>query len=263
MQPHVDTHVAVAIGNTTIQLATFSIRGRQAGELRHIAKSPARADGFLEYLERLTNERCAWHVASVFREAEHRLARLIAQRRTQDTYCLLSHAAMPLAVQVEQPERVGLDRLAAAVAANQLRRSGCPVIVVDVGTAVTVNLLDAAGAFRGGAILPGFTMAAGALTAQTDLLPLVPVSPQDDPPPALGTSTEKAIRSGLFWGIVGAVREIAERLTDSSTDIEIFVTGGGGHHLARLLGPTARYVPDLVLMGIAASAARHFVGAEL
>ena len=115
---------------------------------------------------------------------------------------------MPIKVAVERPDWVGIDRLAGAVAANRLRDPKKAAIVVGVGTAITVDLLSADGVFRGGAILPGIAMSARALDEFTDLLPRSPADELAIQPPALGTSTMAAIQSGLYWGAVGAIREL-------------------------------------------------------
>jgi type III pantothenate kinase len=111
---------------------------------------------------------------------------------------------------------VGIDRLLDAVAANRLRHPAAPAVVVDVGTAITVDLVAADGSFQGGAILPGIAMSARALHAFTDLLPLVDVRELSSPPPPLGTSTVAALQSGLFWGAVGAIRQLLEILPGQS-----------------------------------------------
>ena len=109
---------------------------------------------------------------------------------------------------------VGIDRLLAAVAANRLRNPKRPAVIVDLGTAITVDLVDAEGVFRGGAILPGIAISARAMHDYTDLLPHIPMAELEEPPPALGRATVPAMRSGLYWGAVGAVRELIERLAE-------------------------------------------------
>jgi type III pantothenate kinase len=77
------------------------------------------------------------------------------------------------------------------------------------------------------------------------------------PPPALGTSTVAAMRSGLFWGAVGSIRQLVAELTDGRPDqTDVFLTGGAGPAVAELLGPSARHVPHLTLSGIAMAARR-------
>jgi type III pantothenate kinase len=137
-----------------------------------------------------------------------------------------------------------------------VRDSGRPAIVIGAGSAITVNLVAADGAFEGGMILPGFRMSAEALYG-ADLLPLTVLSPNDEPPPVVGKNTEAAIQSGLFWGAVGAVREAVQRIADQlDQPPQILVTGGDLRQLARYLGDSARFIPNLVLSGIAAAASR-------
>ena len=128
-------------------------------------------------------------------------------------------------------------------------------VVVDVGTAVTVDYLDEQGVFHGGAILPGITMSARALHEFTDLLPLIEPGDLADPPRPLGRDTVAAMKSGLYWGTLGAIRELAARMgSGSGQPAEVFLTGGAGEPLAALLGDAARCVPELTLGGIALTA---------
>ena len=113
-----------------------------------------------------------------------------------------SSEAFPLEVLVDEPGRVGLDRLLNAIAAGAVRDRDAEVIVVDCGTATTVDLVSAAGSFCGGAILPGFTLCARALNQYTEVLPLISMDELFDLPasedchPALGSNTQAAIMSG-------------------------------------------------------------------
>lgn len=169
----------------------------------------------------------------------------------------LSYCDLPLEIRAEHPERVGIDRLLGAVAANRLRQPEQPAIVVDLGTAITVDLIMADGGFEGGAILPGIAMAGRALHQQTDALPPSRLEELEASPDAVGKNTADAIEAGLFWGAVGAVRELIARQSDRLTrPPQVLLTGGAAPSVARLLaGPdyTVRYLPHLVLSGIAAT----------
>jgi type III pantothenate kinase len=155
-------------------------------------------------------------------------------------------------VSLERPDMVGIDRLLDALAANRLRQPGRAAIVVDVGSAVTVDLVSPDGAFCGGAILPGIGMSARALHEFTDLLPLLDLSELTAPPPPLGTATVPAMQSGLFWGTVGAIRELSQQMGDGLAEpAQLILAGGAGPAVAKLLGPEARFVPHLTLSGIA------------
>ena len=74
----------------------------------------------------------------------------------------------------------------------------------------------------------------------------------DEPPPPLGTSTTEAIRSGLYWGAVGAMRELVARLSETlAAKPEIFLTGGAAPSVAAVFDPAAQHVEHLVLSGLA------------
>jgi type III pantothenate kinase len=260
--------IAVDIGNSSTKIGLFSVEEVLAGPT---ASPPTTPSGRLPQPvatwsfatgkpppDRLNTDvppqPCRWEIASVHRRGTQLLQDWLAAQRPHDPWRVLVAADLPLTLRVEQPDRVGLDRLAAAVGANELRTPNRPAIVVDAGSAITVDLVAADGAFEGGAILPGFRMAAEAL-CRADLLPLASLVPDAEPPPPLGRYTEAAIRSGLFWGTVGAVRELIDRLSRPLPEApELFFTGGDLRRLATLIGPQARFVPHLVLGGIAAAA---------
>lgn len=198
-----------------------------------------------------------WWIASVNRPAAARLTDWITRQDSTPSghsapVRMLNAGDLPLEVRLEHPERVGMDRLAAAAAAARLRSPRRGAIIVDSGSAITVDSVSSDGAFLGGAILPGLGLSARALHEFTDLLPLVPLGELSQSPPALGISTVTAIRSGLYWGAVGAVHELVARLSAGMDPTpELFLTGGAGPHLARALANPMRVVPHLVLSGIA------------
>jgi type III pantothenate kinase len=253
-----DHLIAVGIGNTSVKLGCTD-HNTSAAPPAWTCRYELPTSGFSpEQLRRLLPDSpdspARWLVASVQRAIEQQVCQWVKAARPNDKYFLLSHRDLPIAIDVEQPERVGMDRLATAVAANRLRQAAEAAVVVDAGTALTVNLVTADGVFRGGVILPGFKLTAKALAEGTDLLPLIVADLNADPPPVVGKSTEAAIRSGLFWGSVGAVRELVDRMSqDVHSPVRVFVTGGDAQRLAGYLAPDARFVPDLVLIGIASS----------
>jgi type III pantothenate kinase len=161
---------------------------------------------------------------------------------------------LPLRVHVEFPERVGIDRLLNAVAANVLRQTGRGAIIVSAGTATTIDLVTEDGTFAGGSILPGLELGARALHQHTALLPLVdfPALLMQERIGPLGRNTKDAIRSGLWYGQLGAIREIVTQLAGlvRETPVQI-VTGGNGRRLAAELGHDFQFEADLALRGLA------------
>src|SRR5205085_7856667 len=93
--------------------------------------------------------------------------------RGDEVEVVVSPGRLPLATALPQPEKAGIDRLFNAVAVNSRRRPNAAAVVVDAGSAVTVDLVDEHGVFRGGAILPGLRLMAQALHDYTALLPAV------------------------------------------------------------------------------------------
>jgi len=199
-------------------------------------------------------------VASVHDAAADRLERAVrgeSAARSLPVRCRrIGHADLPVVVTLDAPQRVGIDRLAAAAAAAILRPRGVGAIVVDGGTAVTVDLVDAAGRFLGGAILPGPSLQARALAVGTSLLPEIDTLSIAPPPPMPGRSTRDAIAAGIGWGIRGAVAEVVARARDAlmadgrTAAPAVFVTGGWGPALLPALDGAVA-MPDLVPAGIA------------
>lgn len=247
-----DSLIVVDVGNHHVKFARLGSAGISAfpDDLPVLRLSSTRTP--LEVLvDWLPAGRAVWCVASVSRPVEARLAEWVADQRPADDYLRLTNDLLPIEIRVEQPERVGTDRLLAALAAASLGTNDRPAIVIDAGSAITVDLVAADGAFEGGAILPGFEMMATALAQQTDQLPLIEPSDSTEPPPVVGKSTVQAIRSGLFWSHIGAVRELVERISAGlDTPPEIFVAGGDAAVLAGFLDGAARVIPNLVFQGI-------------
>ena len=171
-----------------------------------------------------------------------------------------SSETFPIRIEVDEPRRVGLDRLLNAVAANRLRADDQSAVIVDCGTATTVDFVSRGGAFEGGAILPGFGLSARALNRYTDALPLVSFEELAEQvsegagtgtgPAVLGRNTRAAIQSGVFWGQIGAICELVSRLSESDDDSPLLIlTGGGSAALAPFLSH-AVHCPLLPLQGL-------------
>lgn len=157
-----------------------------------------------------------------------------------------------LALEVDTPETTGLDRLYAARAAVEL--TGAPCVVIDAGTALTV---DAArpGAFLGGAIAPGPAVMAKALSDAGARLPEFEVA--SEMPAALGRSTLGALQAGVVVGFVGAAKELAARVaSEAGMENPRIVITGGASSLLKTSFPGATFDPLLVLRGLAFAATR-------
>lgn len=150
-------------------------------------------------------------------------------------------------IAMPRPEQVGADRIANAVAARLTY--GAPVIVVDFGTATNIDVVDAAGRYRGGAIAPGLMLSAGALVARAAKLASIPV---EAPAHALGDTTETAMQSGLVIGAAAQAEGLVARIKGELGEPDATVVGTGG--LARTVAQATTLFdaidPDLTLRGI-------------
>lgn len=154
---------------------------------------------------------------------------------------------IPIGRQLDPESLVGEDRLLNAAAAYSLFKQAC--VVVDAGTALTVDLVDGAGTFHGGAILPGAKTMLAALASGTAQLPEVELK---KPQECIGHNTQEALRCGAFYGLRGAVRELVEQYATAIGQYPLVVATGGDAEL--LFGGFElidRIVSDLTLRGVA------------
>lgn len=199
-------------------------------------------------------------VASVYEAAATRLEAAVAEisvtRHRPIRQRRIAHVDLALDVTLPEPGRVGIDRVAAAAAARFVKPADRAAVVVDCGTAITVDMVSTAGAFLGGAILPGPLLMARALADGTSRLPAVTALGGGQVPTLPGRSTEEAIAAGIGLGIRGAVaRLVAEARAALGEPAVTILTGGAAGAVADAL-PDALVVPDLVLAGIALAAGR-------
>lgn len=153
----------------------------------------------------------------------------------------------PISVNTDRPERVGADRIAGATAFHREFGGG---IIVDFGTATTLDLISEDGCYRGGVIFPGIEASASGLAEQAALLPQITT----DPPETLSfQDTQSGLRSGLFYGTAGAVDRLLDELiqeSDLRADSPVVATGGGAEAMSRLVGRISDVRTDLVIEGL-------------
>ncbi|MFA5515843.1 MAG: type III pantothenate kinase [Desulfuromonadales bacterium] len=149
-------------------------------------------------------------------------------------------------IHYDNPREVGADRIVNAVAAFEKFRSS--LIIVDFGTATTFDYVSARGEYQGGAIAPGLNISAEALFARASKLPRVEFS---RPPQVVAKNTVNSIQAGLFYGYVGLVDGIVERMRQEMREEPLVVATGG---LASVIAPASRTIvevdPFLTLEGL-------------
>jgi len=136
----------------------------------------------------------------------------------------------------ENPAEVGADRIVNSVAAYE--KYGGPIIAVDFGTATTFDCVTAKGEYQGGVICPGIGISADALFGRTARLPRVDIR---KPARIIGTNTVASLQSGLYYGYLGLVDGILERLLPELGKAKVIATGG----LASLIGKGSKYIEEI------------------
>ncbi len=154
-----------------------------------------------------------------------------------------------LHIDYDDPARLGVDRLAAAAAAHRAATVGRAAVVVDAGTALTVDAIDAEGTFRGGAIALGLRLGLNALSTGTSFLPQVELATTT---PLLGKNTTDGLGSGALHGSAALVEGLCVRMAAVlDSPIAIFLTGGDAPLLQPHIAAVHTCDPDLVLRGLA------------
>lgn len=153
---------------------------------------------------------------------------------------------MGIAVRYDPPSSVGADRLANALGA--LAKYSPPLIVVDFGTATTLDAVASDGAYVGGAILPGISIAGQALVSHTAKLPQFEYK---EPERAIGRNTVESLQSGMMLGYAGAIDSLVARFKQElGGNPKVISTGGLGELFFGLSDAIEAHEPNLTLEGI-------------
>jgi len=185
---------------------------------------------------------------SVVPDINHSLVNACRRYFDLEPFALKAGVKTGLKIRYKNPTEVGADRIAGAVGAVA-RYPERDILIVDLGTATTIEAVTANHAYLGGAIAPGLLVSMRALEQNTARLPKVEIV---RPSETCGRSTIESIQSGLFWGHVGMVREIRDRLIrECFAGSKPVVAGTGG--FAGLLNDAGLFDavhPDLALEGV-------------
>ena len=156
-------------------------------------------------------------------------------------------------IKVDNPDEVGADRLLNALAGHH--RFGGPLIVVDFGTATTFDVIDQAGAYLGGVIAPGINLSLEALHHAAARLPRIGIG---RPQAVIGRATVPAMQSGVYWGYVGLIEGLVQRIKgEYGGPMKVVATGGLAPLFAEGTLMIEQIDPDLTLDGLRMLAERN------
>ncbi len=242
--------LACDVGNTAIHLA--HIQGQDATAVRTIGNG--KTDALAEMLRAMWDEIAPPKKLAACSVSPQGLAVLEAAAAAIGQNVLVVGRDLPLPMETDLPDpsAVGTDRLCAAVAAYD--RLGVACVVADFGTAITVDCVNDAGVFLGGAIMPGLAMSARGLKTGTALLPEVQVHSPDW---VIGKDTRQAIVGGLVFAARGALRHLVEAYATELGHWPVVIATGGdaGIVCGDIQGSdlVQAIVEDMVLRGVAAA----------
>jgi len=246
--------IAVDIGNTNVTIGLFlagkeqfvkSIPGLSETELTDCLKSAWKKTPIAKSAKEKKRDGVIV-VSSVKPAWTKRIQQLIKETLDEQIYVIGKNIPLPMKTAVEEPDKVGTDRIASAAAAYDVVKG--PVIVADFGTAITIDLVDDKGVFLGGVICPGFDISAEALKANTAQLPKVKISRPKMP---YGKNTTQAINCGLYYSAIGTLREIVERYAEKIGKWPYtIVTGAAADIIKDDCDFIDSFAPNLVVKGI-------------
>lgn len=228
--------LAIDIGNTTINFGLFSAAQLKEEKI------------FTEKFKKIPfGDYDAAIISSVVPDATGKII-----RRLKIKPIILDHKNIPLKISLKKPAQVGADRLVNAVAAKTLY--GYPAIVIDMGTATTIDVVSEKGEYAGGIIAPGIEMSAVSLYEKTAKLPKIKLPLGGGASRGnliIGTNTKEAILAGIFTGHIGLLKEAIRRIKNQSRQggTKIILTGGYVGYFSKYIDHSVAD-KDLTLKGL-------------
>lgn len=178
-------------------------------------------------------------LASVVPSIQHTLKTMCARYLGKEPMVIGEGTKTGMKIKYDNPKEVGADRIVNAVAAYQ--RYGGPCIIIDIGTAISFDVINKDGEYLGGAISPGIGISSEALFSRTSKLPKVEL---EEPKTVIGKNTVEAIQSGVVYGFIGLVDNVIENILAEmkldKSEVKIIATGG----YAKLIASKSKYIED-------------------
>lgn len=159
---------------------------------------------------------------------------------------LSSSTKLPIKNNYSTPHTLGLDRIAAAVGANMLCPNK-PLLVIDMGTAITYDFVNSSNEFEGGNIAPGVNMRLRAMNNYTNKLPLLEAREEER---LLGNDTSSAMMAGVMRGIEFEIEGYISEIQKKNSNLSVFLTGGDVFFFEKTVKSSIFVVSNLLLMGL-------------
>lgn len=223
--------LAINANNTNVKFAVYD-GAKSVGDWRIKTEAGRTADQYVVWLNQLMTMRGlslkaidAAIIATVVPQSLFHL-NMLCETHLGTKPLVVGDPSVKLGIEVKMDipmSTVGADRLANAVGGH-ITYNGKPLIVVDFGTATTFDVVDQSGNYIGGAIAPGIVLSVEILHSATAMLPRIVV---ERPAHVIGKSTTEAMQSGIFWGYVGLVEGMVQRIANEfGGPLDVVATGG-------------------------------------
>lgn len=243
--------LAIDIGNTNTVFAVYQ-NDKLKASWRFQTIAARTSDEYAALLNQVfTLDGISWGkvvdviVSSVVPDADFNVRKFCKKYMKMEPTFITSKMA-GIKVEIDRPEEVGADRLVNAIAVREHYKT--PAIVIDFGTATTFDVINGKGSYAGGAIAPGINLSVEALHRAAAKLPKISIKA---PEKAIGKSTVTAIQSGIYWGYIGLIEGLVERITKEMRE-KPFVLATGG--LAPLFADNTKIInkvdEELTLKGL-------------
>lgn len=250
-----NTLLAIDIGNSTTGLCLFP--NFNHGNIFYTAQLPFAAGHGVSFYKKALNSFIKQHVTEDIKTSGIVISSVIPAitgviTDAVKSVCnrkplIISHRiSADMYFAVKNPEKVGADRIANAVAAWQHTKTD--TIVADLGTATTLSVIDRQKNFLGGAILPGLYTMASSLAIHTAQLPNVNIKAAES---ALGKDTSSAVLSGILFGTAGAIEKIVKNIEkEHGFKVKLILTGGNAEMVSPLMQIKHKLIPNLIFEGL-------------
>lgn len=240
--------LAVDRGNNNLKACIFDAQSRSEVSTSAVKYDNSGKGEDILMIEGMISDRRPDAVAfsSVIPEWTALFLGVLDRTGVKDVFQARHDCRLPFRLLIEKPEMLGADRICAASGA--FAAGFREAVIVDAGTAVTVDVLTREG-FAGGAIYPGIDLITRSLGSGTAALPGIFVGGEMEKPP--GRSTDEAIGRGAFWGMIGALRELIDISAGCVAEgSPVLLTGGSAAVIGRYLDRETVASPGLVLEGL-------------
>ena len=246
--------LALDVGNTNIVLGLIE-NGKISSVAPRIATDTTRTDyeyavaieNVLDFVGVDATEAEGAIISSVVWPLTSVLQRAVQMLTGKNALVVGAGIKTGLNICIDDPGQVGADLVVGAVGALALAEA--PLIIIDMGTATTVTVVDEGNRFLGGAILPGLRLSMNALASGTSLLPQVSLEAPDK---CIATNTVTCMQSGAIFGSASKLDGLIERMeSELGKKAMVIATGGLAGCVTPLCKREIRYEPDLLLQGLA------------